>query len=120
MATAPNPSTQAEQDFVIARTFDAPRELVWKAWTEPEHLAQWWGPKGCTIRVVKLDLRPGGMFHYAMAVPARATTCGRRFVYREIAPPERIVYVNSFSDAEGGSHPRRPSPAPRRPSRSRS
>jgi uncharacterized protein YndB with AHSA1/START domain len=88
-------------DFVIARMFDAPRALVWKVWTEPEHLAQWWGPKGCTIRVVKLDVREGGMFHYAMAYQPGQDMWGR-FVYREIAPPERMVYVSSFSDAEGG------------------
>jgi uncharacterized protein YndB with AHSA1/START domain len=88
-------------DFVISRTFEAPRALVWKVWTEPEHLAQWWGPKGCTIRVVKLDVRPGGIFHYAMAYQPGHEMWGR-FVYREIVPPERMVWVNSFSDAEGG------------------
>jgi len=88
-------------DFVIARTFEAPRALVWKVWTEAEHLAQWWGPKGCTIRVVKLDVRPGGMFHYAMAYQPGHDMWGR-FVYREIVPPERMVYVSSFSDPEGG------------------
>jgi uncharacterized protein YndB with AHSA1/START domain len=102
MAKATNLSTEPEdRDFVISRVFDAPRTLVWKAWTEPEHLAQWWGPKGCTIRVVKLDVRPGGIFHYAMAYQAGHDMWGR-FVYREIAPLERMVYVSSFSDAEGG------------------
>jgi len=91
-----------EQDLlVISRTFDAPRELVWKVWTEAEHLAQWWGPKGCTIRVVKLDVRPGGIFHYAMAYQPGHEMWGR-FVYREITPPERMVYVSSFSDPNGG------------------
>jgi uncharacterized protein YndB with AHSA1/START domain len=89
------------EDFVVTRTFDAPRALVWKAWTEPERLAQWWGPKGCTIRVVTLDVRPGGMFHYAMAYQPGQDMWGR-FVYREIEAPERLVYVSSFSDAEGG------------------
>ena len=87
--------------FVITRSFDAPRDLVWKAWTEPERLVEWWGPKGCTLRVVKVDLRPGGMFHYAMAYKPGHEMWGR-FVYREIAAPERLVYVSSFSDAEGG------------------
>ncbi len=101
MATAPNPSNEPEQDFVISRTFDAPRDLVWKVYSEAEHLAQWWGPKGCTIRVVKLDVRPGGMFHYAMAYQPGQDMWGR-FVYREIVPPERMVFVSSFSDADGG------------------
>jgi len=90
-----------EDDFVISRSFDAPRDLVWKVWTEPEHLAQWWGPKGCSIRVVTLDVRPGGMFHYSMAYQPGHDMWGR-FIYREIEPPERMVYVSSFSDAEGG------------------
>jgi len=102
MATEAKPRHEpTEQDFVISRTFDAPRALVWKVWTEPEHLAQWWGPKGCTIRVVKLDVRPGGVFHYAMAYQPGHDMWGR-FVYREILAPERMVYVSSFSDPEGG------------------
>jgi uncharacterized protein YndB with AHSA1/START domain len=88
-------------EFVITRVFDAPRDLVWKAWTEPEHLAEWWGPKGCAVRVVKLDVRPGGMFHYAMQFKPGHDMWGR-FVYREIAAPERLVYVSSFSDEKGG------------------
>jgi uncharacterized protein YndB with AHSA1/START domain len=90
-----------QRDFVVWRIFDAPRALVWQAWTEPERLAQWWGPKGCKIRVVKLDLRPGGMFHYAMQFKPGQEMWGR-FVYGEIAAPERLAFVNSFSDAQGG------------------
>jgi uncharacterized protein YndB with AHSA1/START domain len=62
-------SQSDESEFVFTRAFDAPRELVFKAWTEPERLAQWWGPKGSTIVVKKMDLRPGGIFHYAMRRP---------------------------------------------------
>ncbi|MBD2872339.1 SRPBCC domain-containing protein [Paenibacillus arenilitoris] len=91
----------ANNEFVITRELDAPRELVFKAWTEPEHLQRWWGPKGLTITVVKLDLRPGGLFHYIMRTPEGDETWGR-FAYREITAPERLVYVNSFSDPEGG------------------
>jgi len=89
------------QEFTLDRTFDAPRELVWRAWTDAESLAQWWGPKGSTIRVIKFDLRPGGVFHYAMAFQPGHEMYGR-FIYREIAAPERLVFVNSFSDAAGG------------------
>ncbi len=93
-------------EFFIARVFDAPRELVWKAWTEPERLANWWGPKGFKMRAVKLDLRPGGVFHYSMQAPPgspmdNAVMWGK-FVYREIVKPERMVFVNSFSDERGG------------------
>jgi uncharacterized protein YndB with AHSA1/START domain len=91
----------ATQDFTISRTFDAPRERVWAAWSDPLALPQWWGPKGATIRVIKLDFRPGGVFHYAMAFQPGHEMYGR-FVYREIVAPERIVFVNSFSDSDGG------------------
>lgn len=89
------------KEFTITRTFDAPRALVWKAWTDAEALGQWWGPKGADIRVIAFDLRPGGMFHYSMAFQPGHEMFGR-FVYREVVAPERIVFVNSFSDAAGG------------------
>src|SRR5512143_3627345 len=54
----------ADGELVITRVLDAPRDLVWKAWTEPERLMHWWGPKGFVMQTVKLDLRPGGVFHY--------------------------------------------------------
>jgi uncharacterized protein YndB with AHSA1/START domain len=94
-------TVMADTDFTISRTFDAPRARVWKAWSDPLALAQWWGPKGATIRVIKLDFRPGGIFHYAMAFQPGHDIHGR-FIYREMAPPERLVFVNSFSDAAGG------------------
>ncbi len=94
-------ATADTQDFTISRTFDAPRQRVWKAWADPQALARWWGPKGATIRVLKLEFRPGGMFHYAMAFQPGRDMYGR-FIYREIVAPERIVFVNSFSDADGG------------------
>jgi uncharacterized protein YndB with AHSA1/START domain len=102
MPAKPATRQPAADDFVISRTFDAPRDLVWKAWTEAEHLAHWWGPKGCTLRVVKLEFRPGGIFHYAMQFKPGHEMWGR-FIYREIAAPERLVFVSSFSDASGGS-----------------
>jgi uncharacterized protein YndB with AHSA1/START domain len=95
-ATAP-----ATPEFVVTRAFDAPREVVWKSWTQAERLAQWWGPKGCAIRVVKLDLRPGGIFHYAMRLQPGHEMFGR-FVYREIAAPQRLEFINSFSDPAAG------------------
>ncbi len=94
-------STTTAQDFTISRTFDAPRDKVWKAWTEAESLQKWWGPKGSTIRVLKLDFRPDGIFHYSMEFQPGHPMYGR-FIYREIVAPEKIVFVNSFSDAAGG------------------
>lgn len=87
-------------EFTITRVFDAPRQLVWDAWTQAHRLAEWWGPKGSTMKVAKLDLRPGGTFHYSMATPDGHEMWGK-FIYHEIAPPQRLVLVNSFSDAAG-------------------
>ena len=94
-------------DFILIRVFDAPRELVFKAWTEADRLAQWWGPKGFSWVACKLDLRPGGLFHYAMRTPDGAHTMWGKFVFREVAPPERLAFVVSFSDEQGGTtrHP---------------
>ena len=90
-----------QQDLVISRILNAPRDKVWKAWSEADSLAQWWGPKGCTIRIVTFDFRPGGVFHYTMQFQPGHDMFGR-FVYRDIAAPERIVFINSFSDLDGG------------------
>lgn len=99
----------AENEFVITRTFDAPRDLVWKAHTEPERLKQWWGPKGFTMLSCKVDLRPGGLFHYGMRSPDGQVMWGK-FIYREIVKPERLVFIVSFSDEKGGTtrHPLAP------------
>jgi len=99
-ATAPHAGVTG-REFVITRTFDAPRQVVWQAFTEVDRLVQWWGPKGFTMRVAKLDLRPGGVFHYGMRSPTGHEMWGR-FVYREVVAPERLVFVVSFSDADGG------------------
>ena len=90
MSVASKPALEPKTgEFVVERVFEAPRKLVWQAWTEPERLAQWWGPKGCTIRVVKHDLREGGIFHYAMSFKPGHDMWGR-FIYREIARARAI------------------------------
>lgn len=96
-------------DFIIAREFDAPREAVWKALTEPERMKQWWGPKGITVVSASMDFRLGGTYHYGMRTPDGRVMWGK-FVYREITPPERLVWVNSFSDEARGitRHPLSP------------
>ena len=98
---AKSASIPTNQDFVISRVFNAPREQVWRAWTKREQLMQWFGPKGSTIRHAKLDLRPGGTFHYAMRGPDGREMWGK-WTFREIAAPEKLVLVSSFSDAQGG------------------
>jgi uncharacterized protein YndB with AHSA1/START domain len=102
-------SAPAEPQFQISRVFDAPRDLVWRVFTEPEHLMHWWGPKGFTMVSCKVDLRPGGVFHYCMRSPNGDEGWGK-WVYREIAAPERLVTVVSFTDDEGNllRHPMSP------------
>ncbi|HUP62939.1 MAG TPA: SRPBCC domain-containing protein [Thermoanaerobaculia bacterium] len=89
----------SSEELVITRTFDAPRALVWKVWTEREHLMHWWGPKGLTMVSAKVDLRPGGIFHYGMKA-ANGDEMWGKFVYREISEPDRLVFVVSFSDPD--------------------
>jgi uncharacterized protein YndB with AHSA1/START domain len=98
-----------DKPFVISREFDAPRDLVWKSWTEAQRLKQWWGPKGFVVHTSKVDLRPGGMFHYGMSAPDGTDMWGR-FLYREIDPPARLEFIVSFSDPDGGitRHPGHP------------
>ncbi len=98
----------AGQDLVVERVFDAPRELVWRAFTEPERLAKWFGPKGWTLPVCNLDFRTGGVWHYMMQGPNGEESWGRA-VYREIVEPERIVYTDQFADAAGNVNENMPS-----------
>lgn len=86
----------------ITRTFNAPRDLVFKAWTDLEHLKHWWGPKGSVINISKFDLQPGGIFHYSMQTPDGRQMWGK-FVFREVAGPGKLVFVNSFSDLQGNT-----------------
>lgn len=101
--------TTEHPPFVISRTFNAPRSLVWKAWTEEHRMAKWFGPKGTTCTYVKFDLTPGGMSHYKM-ITADGNTMWGKAVYREIQPLDKLVWVTSFSDEHGGttSHPMAP------------
>ena len=94
-------SEAQNQEFVISRVFDAPREIVFAAFTDPERMKHWWGPKGFTVVKSEMDLRPGGIYHYCLRAPDGALMWGK-FVYREITPPERVVLINSFSDEQGG------------------
>jgi uncharacterized protein YndB with AHSA1/START domain len=99
----------ATQPFVISRVFDAPRDKVWKAWTEAERLKKWWGPAGFKVHTAKVDLRPGGIFLYGMTAPDGSEMWGR-FTYREIEAPKKLVFIVAFSDPKGGvtRHPGSP------------
>lgn len=91
-----------QQELVIKRVYNAPRNLVYKAWSNAEALAQWWGPKGASIDIKKLEFRPGGTFHYSMTMPNGFVMWGI-FVYRDMQEPERISFVNSFADEDGNA-----------------
>jgi len=98
------PVGTAEEGVVIERVFDAPRELVWRAWTEPEHFMRWYGPAGMTSHVCEIDLQVGGRRLIGMQSPdgQEYYTTG---VYREIVPLERFVATESPSDADGNAVP---------------
>jgi uncharacterized protein YndB with AHSA1/START domain len=100
-AAAAKSEPTAPKEFIISRLFDAPRELVFACFTEPERMKDWWGPKGSTVIAQKQDLRPGGFYHYGMRGPDGTAMWGK-FVYREIVRPSRLVLINSFSDEAGG------------------
>ena len=94
-----NTANETER-MVVTRVFDAPRELVWKAWTDPKYVMQWWGPKGFTAPFCEIDFRVGGKFLCCMRAPD-----GKEFwnggEYHEIVLHEKIVYSMHFSDPEG-------------------
>lgn len=87
-------------ELVISRVFDAPRELVFKAWTEPAQFANWFGPRGTTVPYCEMDVRPGGTlrFRYRLSGGEQHRISG---VYREVLEPERLVFTESFIDEAG-------------------
>lgn len=95
-----NQATIESATHSFSRIFDAPRALVWKAWTTPEYVMKWWGPKDCTSPVCRIDLRVGGRFTYSMRAPdGKVFYNGGEF--RAIVPQERIVWLWYFADADG-------------------
>jgi uncharacterized protein YndB with AHSA1/START domain len=85
--------------IVIKRVFDAPRRVVFEAWTDPEHVAQWWDPSGTPLAVCEIDLRPNGAFRWVHRAPGGGEGHAFTGVYREITPPERLVFtVRSFTN----------------------
>lgn len=101
--------TVSTEPFVISCLLNAPRDLVWQAWTGRKRLMQWFGPKGFTMPAAKMDFHPEGIFHFCLCAPAGEEMWGK-WTFREIAAPARIVLVHSFSDEDGGvtRHPLSP------------
>ena len=89
-----------EKQIVVSRTFEAPLEVLWKAWTEPEHFMNWYGPKGFTAPTCEIDLRVGGRHFWSMQSPdgMQMYFTGS---YKEVVPMERLVYSDASSDSEG-------------------
>jgi uncharacterized protein YndB with AHSA1/START domain len=91
-----NPIAEAEikeREIVITRIFDAPRELVFEAWTNPIHAAQWWGPNGFTNTIQEMDVRPGGVWRFIMHGPD-GVDYPNKIVYKDVVKPERLVYAH--------------------------
>jgi uncharacterized protein YndB with AHSA1/START domain len=101
MAAGSNLAVEPEDRvLIITRIFDAPRELVWKAWTEPERMVKWHGPRGFTCIIERSDFRPGGAFRIHMRGPENDEHW-RQGVFREIVAPERLVMAGCWADAQG-------------------
>jgi uncharacterized protein YndB with AHSA1/START domain len=93
-------SPTADREIIISRTFDAPRELAWRAMTDPRHIVQWWGPNGFTTTIEQMDVRPGGAWIYIMHGPD-GTDYPNRSVFKEVVHPERLVFAHGGSRAGG-------------------
>src|SRR4051812_48164209 len=95
-------SDTSDRELVLTRVFDAPRELVFKAWTDPDHLLRWFAPRGCTIEFRTIEPHSGGGFHSCIRSPD-GQECWCKGVYREVVEPERLVYTMEISDEQGNS-----------------
>jgi uncharacterized protein YndB with AHSA1/START domain len=102
--TADAAALSAERELVITRIFAAPRRLVFKMWTEPEHLVRWWGPRGFKTISGRMDVRPGGAWSRLMRTPD-GSVIRKHGVYREIVAPERLVLTYVTDDAAGNPGP---------------
>jgi uncharacterized protein YndB with AHSA1/START domain len=102
MSTTARTAPFAERELVLTRVFDAPRALVFKMWTDPKHLAEWWGPKGFTNPVCEFDLKPDGALRIVMRAPGGGEY-PMKGVFREIVPPSRLVFTNIAVDKDGYS-----------------
>lgn len=101
-------AAHVEGEFIISRLVDATRDKVWKCWTEPKRLAEWFGPKGFETVSAKLDFRPGGTYHYGIS--GNGLDMWGKWIFREIEAPASLVFISAFSDKDGGlgRHPLAP------------
>ena len=99
-ATSSAVTESSDRELVITRIFDAPRSLVFKAWTEPQHLARWWGPRGFSVVSCEMDARTGGAYRFHMRGPD-GNDHWPQGVFREVSEPERFVASWCWTDADG-------------------
>src|SRR5271169_6856823 len=93
MSNESHVENSSDREIIISRVFDAPRELVWQAMSDPQHVVNWWGPVGFTSTIEKMEFRPGGVWKHVMRGPDGAEYPNKS-VFKEIVPPERIVYAH--------------------------
>src|SRR5215472_1120766 len=96
-------ATPGGRQIVITRRFDAPRALVFDAWTKAEHVAQWWDPSGAPLAVCEIDLRPNGAFRWVNRSPDGGEGHTFTGIYREIVPPERLAFTSPSSLEQGST-----------------
>jgi uncharacterized protein YndB with AHSA1/START domain len=102
MTEAPSGTGPAADDaFVLTRIFNAPARTLFAAWADPTHFLRWFSPGSVTVVAKTVDIRAGGVFHYAMQVPGGQTVWGH-WAFREVAAPARLVFLATFSDEAGG------------------
>ena len=94
---APADAAASDREIVLSRVFDAPRELVFKAWTDSRHVAEWWGPNGFTTTVHEMDVRPGGVWRFVMHSPD-GVDFDNKIVFHEVVEPERLVFTHSSGE----------------------
>lgn len=92
-----------KRQLIIERILEIPRALVWASWTQPEHIARWWGPAGWTTVVHEMDIRPGGNWHYCLKPSGSSDgqESWGKAIYQEVVEPSLLVYNDAFSDAAG-------------------
>src|SRR5262245_30242427 len=101
MAERSEPIVETEERvLILSRIFDAPRSLVFKVWTQPEHLARWWGPRGYTLISYEADVRPGGTFRFGIRSP-EGDEHWAHGTYREVVAPERLVFTTAWEQPDG-------------------
>jgi uncharacterized protein YndB with AHSA1/START domain len=92
-------AAESDREIVLSRVFDAPRDVVFAVWTDPEQVGRWWGPKGFTTTIHAMDVRPGGVWRFVMHGPD-GTDYDNTIVFDEIVPPERLAYTHGGAPGE--------------------